>query len=146
MGSYCVYKHTSPSGKVYIGITGLNPVKRWRNGKGYESNTYFWRAISKYGWDSFTHEIIVSMLTKEEASRIEIDLIAKYKSNDPEYGYNITSGGEINLLPSQSLKKISEKNKGRLFSEEQKTDKRIKKKVPRRASGESGHEKRLQND
>lgn len=26
---YCVYKHTSPSGKCYIGITRQNPIKRW---------------------------------------------------------------------------------------------------------------------
>lgn len=26
---YSVYKHTSPSGKVYIGITKQKPVKRW---------------------------------------------------------------------------------------------------------------------
>ena len=29
---YCVYKHTSPSGKVYIGITRNDPIKRWQNG------------------------------------------------------------------------------------------------------------------
>lgn len=30
-----VYKHTSPSGKVYIGITGREPKLRWDNGNGY---------------------------------------------------------------------------------------------------------------
>ena len=25
MNNYCVYKHTSPSGKVYVGITKLKP-------------------------------------------------------------------------------------------------------------------------
>lgn len=32
---WCVYIHTSPSGKKYIGITSQNPQKRWQNGKGY---------------------------------------------------------------------------------------------------------------
>ena len=34
---YKIYKHTSPSGKVYIGQTrAKNPIARWRNGgKGY---------------------------------------------------------------------------------------------------------------
>lgn len=35
MNNYCVYKHTSPSGKVYVGITKLKPKYRWNNGKGY---------------------------------------------------------------------------------------------------------------
>ena len=34
--NYTVYKHTSPIGKVYIGITKMNPIRRWSNGKGYK--------------------------------------------------------------------------------------------------------------
>ena len=37
--SFIVYKHTSPSNKVYIGITKLNLIKRWQGGKGYINNT-----------------------------------------------------------------------------------------------------------
>ena len=118
MGSYCVYKHTSPSGKVYIGITKYNPTKRWRNGKGYNKNSYLWKAIQKYGWDAFNHEIVASLLSKEDAAEMEIALIAKYKSNNPEHGYNITAGGEVNILPQSSLNKISEKNKHVVFSED----------------------------
>lgn len=33
---WCVYKHTSPSGGVYIGITSDYPLARWRNGRGYD--------------------------------------------------------------------------------------------------------------
>lgn len=32
---YIVYKHTTPCGKVYIGITSKTPSQRWQNGKGY---------------------------------------------------------------------------------------------------------------
>lgn len=32
---YSVYKYTAPNGKVYIGITGKDPEKRWLNGRGY---------------------------------------------------------------------------------------------------------------
>lgn len=33
MGTYTVYKHTSPNGKVYIGITKLSVERRWQEGK-----------------------------------------------------------------------------------------------------------------
>lgn len=50
MNNYCVYKHTSPSGKVYVGITELKPKYRWNNGKGYtrtDEQILFKRAIIK---------------------------------------------------------------------------------------------------
>lgn len=91
---YFVYKHTSPSGKIYIGITCQNPEKRWLNGNGYTGNDYFMKAIHKYGWNNFKHEILFSGLTKDEACRKEIELISKYKSNQRKFGYNISAGGE----------------------------------------------------
>lgn len=37
--SWLVYRHTSPSGKVYIGITSKsNPDYRWGRGKGYKGS------------------------------------------------------------------------------------------------------------
>lgn len=93
-GKYSVYKHTSPNGKIYIGITSMNPLYRWNKGKGYKKNSHFWRAIVKYGWDNFKHEILFSGLTKDEVCEKEIELIAKYKSNDPKHGYNHESGGQ----------------------------------------------------
>ena len=60
--NYCVYKHTSPSNKVYIGITSQEPERRWQNGYGYATQQLFWRAIQKYGWDNFKHEIIAEKL------------------------------------------------------------------------------------
>lgn len=44
---YKVYKHTTPSNKVYIGITSQTISKRWQNGRGYITNEYFYRAIKK---------------------------------------------------------------------------------------------------
>lgn len=91
---YCVYCHTSPRGKRYIGITCQRPERRWNNGEGYSKSPYFYRAILKYGWDNIKHEILCKNLTREEARRKEIELIEKYKSNNPKYGYNLSSGGE----------------------------------------------------
>lgn len=45
---YCVYKHTLPNNKVYIGITKQIPSLRWANGRGYKHSNYFYNAILKY--------------------------------------------------------------------------------------------------
>ena len=112
--SYCVYKHTCPNGKIYIGITGKNPLRRWREGQGYIHNQYFFNAILKYGWDNIKHEILFTNLTKEEACEKEIELIAEYKSNNPEFGYNLTSGGEYFIHSEEVKKKMSNAGKLRI--------------------------------
>ena len=68
-GKFCVYKHESPSGKVYIGVTSVVPERRWNSGYGYSAQVYFWRAIQKYGWNNFKHEILFSGLSKEASHR-----------------------------------------------------------------------------
>lgn len=92
--AYTVYKHTSPSGKVYIGITSLRPEERWGGGAKYAKNKHFNRAIKKYGWENIKHEILFDGLSREDAFKIEIELIKEYRSNEREFGYNIGTGGE----------------------------------------------------
>lgn len=92
--SYCVYKHTAPNGKVYIGITGINPIKRWDSGYGYRKQAHFWNAIQKYGWKNIKHEIICKGLSKKAACELEVQLIEKHKSSDNQYGYNLSTGGK----------------------------------------------------
>jgi group I intron endonuclease len=109
--------HTSPSNKRYIGITSQNPKRRWRkNGEGYKDHIYFWRAIQKYGWDNFKHEILYSDLTKNEACQKEIELIANYNSNDTNFGYNISVGGESGSkgykYTEEQRKRMGENRKG----------------------------------
>ena len=121
---WCVYMHTNKSNnKVYVGITSLKPQERWHaNGSGYKKNNYFWRSIKKYGWDGFEHIIFADNLTKEEACNMEVGLIALYKTNNPLYGYNFSTGGEsgsIGVRWTEARKKyLSEKLKGRVVSEE----------------------------
>lgn len=90
---YTVYKHTSPSGKVYIGITKQRPEKRWDGGRGYKHCPHMEAAIQKYGWDNIQHEILVTGATKETAEAIEIAMIARYRANDRRFGYNTDRGG-----------------------------------------------------
>lgn len=100
--TYTVYCHTNKiNDKKYIGITKRKPHIRWgKKGSQYapnnsqkQSNTKFYNAILKYGWDNFEHEILVDKLTKEEAYQKEIDLILYYNSTDDKFGYNIDKGG-----------------------------------------------------
>lgn len=117
--SYTVYKHTSPSGKVYIGITRQNIKKRWQNGNGYAHSEHFKNAILKYGWNNIKHEILYTGLSKDEACKMEIELIAHYKSDQREFGYNNSKGGECgNKLSDETKQKISNALKGKKVSDE----------------------------
>lgn len=93
MSKYTVYKHTCPNSKVYIGITQQVAEKRWLNGNGYKKQI-FYRAIKKYGWDNIKHEILYSNISEKEAKEKEIELISKYNSTNPKYGYNLVKGGQ----------------------------------------------------
>lgn len=117
--NYKVYKHTSPSGKVYIGITKQKVNERWKKGLGYTGNARFTNAIKRYGWGNFLHEILYEDLTKEEAKEKEVELIAFHKSNQREFGYNITKGGDsIKEVSDETKEKLRKANIGKKMSEE----------------------------
>lgn len=105
--NYSVYVHTNKiNGKKYVGQSS-NIIERWKNGgKNYFSSTKFHRAIQKYGWENFTHEILYENLNKEAANKIERDLIKKYDSINN--GYNIQEGGYTSLT-KESLDKMRKK-------------------------------------
>jgi len=117
---WIIYKHTNKvNGKVYIGQTKQTPDRRWRNGVGYtrdNCDTHFARAINKYGWDNFYHEILEdNILTQEEANKREIFWIGFYDSMNN--GYNGNSGGDVKLWSEESKKKASLSHKGLKFTE-----------------------------
>ena len=120
---WTVYVHISPSNKCYVGITSQKPVsQRWRNGKGYIKNQYFYRSIEKYGWSNFQHNIIAENLTKHEACEFEKTLIKELKSNDYHFGYNICSGGESGKhgVPTSKLQKeVTSKRLKELWQDEE---------------------------
>lgn len=111
---YCLYKHTSPSGKVYIGITSKKVNKRWQNGTGYKPCRAFYRAIVKYGWDNIKHEILFDNLTKEVAEHLEILLVKHFKSLGISYNITDGGGGYLGYSPSEETRKLlSEASKRR---------------------------------
>ena len=117
---FVVYKHTSPINKIYIGITQQKLYKRFQNGMGYKNNKYFNSAIQKYGWENFKHEILFDNLTKEDACKKEIELISFYKSNQREFGYNLSSGGEFNIPSEDAIKNLIKINTGKHLSQQTK--------------------------
>lgn len=137
---YSVYKHTSPSGKVYIGITSQNPLSRWKSGYGYQDNTYFFNAIRKYGWENFEHEILDAGLDRKAAEKKEIELIAFYKSDRRGYGYNRDPGGRLRANVSDATKEKQRlAHLGQKLSAEQKSKISERLKGRKTSSGMLGH-------
>lgn len=92
---WCVYMHTTPSNKRYIGITSNKLSIRWgHSGHNYHRNRRFYSAIVHYGWENIKHEVIYKNLSEQEAKETERRLIREYRSNELDYGYNMTSGGD----------------------------------------------------
>ena len=106
---YTVYKHTNKiNNKVYIGITSRKVEDRWGyNGSNYKTSPHFFSSINKYGWCNFKHEILFDGLTKEEACLKEKELIKEYNSNNRNFGYNQTDGGECFVLNEDARHKMS---------------------------------------
>lgn len=116
---YTVYEHVSPENKRYIGITSQKTSVRWRKGNGYSKNKHFFRAIQKYGWENFQHNIIAENVEENEAKIKEVELIKKYNTTNPKFGYNITRGGDTRQpCPEEVRERIRQKTKGKIVSEE----------------------------
>lgn len=136
MNNYVVYMHKNKiNGKLYIGQTSQPPLKRWDNGRGYETCSKFYNAILKYGWDNFEHIIIKTNLTKDEADELEESLIELYQTRIDDFGYNIKAGGKNKSQSEETKRKIGEANKialkGSHWSEEH------KKLISKKFSGEN---------
>lgn len=104
MKKWLLYRHTSPSGKVYIGITSRPAHIRWgHNGYNYRGQVFV-NAIMKYGWDNIKHEILFTNLSEKKAKQLEIDLIRHYKNLG--ISYNMTDGGDgtVGFYPSEETR------------------------------------------
>lgn len=108
------------NGKRYVGITTrINVMRRvtehFCHAKSEQNGGHFYRAIRKYGRDSFSVDVIAYFFDIEDAKKAEIQYIAE---NKPEY--NSTLGGDGRLGGTMSeqakdkLRKIHTGNKYRL--------------------------------
>ena len=118
--SYKVYIYEFPNNKVYVGMT-KNTLEKRRD-MGYQHNKPLQCAIRKYGWRGIKHDVIAENLTKEEAEKLEKEIIKKYESTNPLKGYNVSYGGKETykgLCHTKEYKKhMSNLYKGRSFSVE----------------------------
>ena len=125
---YSIYVHILPDGKKYVGITSQDVEYRWQLGWGYVTNKPFFNAIKSFGWINIQHKVLETVEDKETALKREEYYTLLWRSNEPEFGYNILAGrkGSIRLGFHQSeetKKKKSEKMKefykNKVFSEEE---------------------------
>lgn len=110
-----IYKFTNKfNGKIYIGKS-KNIERRYKchikDSKTDEKN-YFHRALKKYGSEGFDFEVLIECpwlegCSKEEIKKVldywEIFYIKYYNSNNKEYGYNQTEGGDGISIWSEEL-------------------------------------------
>jgi len=93
---FILYKVTSPSGKIYIGITCETLEDRKSKHK-YTANRMqkshkFSNAIKYYGIDGMNWEVVFNNLSQEKAIELEKQLIEEHDTY--KNGYNSTKGGE----------------------------------------------------
>ena len=105
---YTIYVHTTPDGRKYVGSTSLEPNIRFGGGNKYKSCTRFNDAINFFGWDNIQHQILETVEDKETAIKREEYYTLLWRTNEPEFGYNIFVG---HIQNKETKNRISEKMK-----------------------------------
>lgn len=107
-----IYKITNKvNGKIYIGQKKSEVFVESYWGSGI----YISSSIKKYGIENFYCEIIEWCDSRDMLNEREIYWIAKFKSNDPKVGYNLTNGGDGTSgyhWSDEARRKLSESRKG----------------------------------
>lgn len=112
-----IYKITNTiNNKVYIGQTILdNPMHRWKEHydayKDKSKNTYLYRAMRYHGITNFVFQIIEKRIPYANINEREKYYIKQYKSNNPDYGYNLTLGGDTSYnskYTEETIRKVIE--------------------------------------
>ena len=71
--NYTVYRHITPSGKSYVGVTRMKYLSQRfkKDGAGYKSCPLFYKAIQKYGLDNINHEILEQDIIEDKIDERE---------------------------------------------------------------------------
>ncbi len=111
---YCVYKHVSPDGKVYVGTTARLPYLAWFSGAPYSNQSIFKAVIEEIGgykqfkvlfkhfyldqdenWIEITSSLpfeTTNQFKKSQAGDLVKKYVEEYKTYEPQHGYNACSG------------------------------------------------------
>jgi group I intron endonuclease len=103
---FLIYKHTSPSGKSYIGQTRNLFLRNKSHRNDSSGCTLFRKAVIKYGWDGLDHEILKDSLTIDEANEWEAFFIKSLNTITP-HGYNLMSGGGGSKFSNETRERMS---------------------------------------
>lgn len=113
---YCI--ENVVTGKKYIGQTRKSLLRRMHEHTINDHCSVLFRAIQKYGVNSFNIKLLLVAPSVEYANEIEQKLIQLYNTLAPN-GYNLRLGGGVNSShSSESRIKMSKSAKLRGFSEE----------------------------
>jgi len=113
---FCVYRHTAPNNKSYIGQTNNYNGRTTKHKNSKTQCTAFANAIKKYTWEAFTHEILEEGLTLDEANFWEDFYINEHNTLYP-HGYNLITGGKNRVPTKESRLRMSVAHKGKPFTE-----------------------------
>ena len=103
-----IYKTTNLiNGKIYIGKDEKNKKTYLGSGKILKL------AIRKYGRENFS-KTTLEFCNKDNINEREIFWISKYKSQDPEIGYNLAKGGEGGGDGSKKGRKVSDETREKI--------------------------------
>ena len=107
--TYTVYQHRNlKNGKSYIGMTSLEPKRRWNNGLGYKNQSKMWSDIQNSDWNKdWEHNIIGQFEDKQEALNIEGMFIRLFDS---------TNEDTIHLLIPLILASTQKSQRGRFLN------------------------------
>lgn len=99
---YCITNKVN--GKKYIGQT-VNPIlvrfaQHCKDSKTVTTRLY--SAMRHYGIHNFEVEQVCSCSSREELDEMEKYYISKYGTENPDKGYNMTAGGDINPMDCES--------------------------------------------
>ena len=109
----CIYGiRNEVNHKWYIGKTEKDIKHRKRSHFSGVGSQLVKQSIEKYGADNFTFHILLDGVLPEFLNMYEIEYIAKYNSVAPN-GYNLTLGGDSGKHSAETLRKLSEANKGK---------------------------------
>jgi len=115
----CLYKLTSPSGKVYIGVTLKDFVKRWKQhikDSKRGSNNPLYLAMRKYGPDQFLKEVLAYSDNPQVLLAFESRAAIAFKALKPN-GYNLFAGGACHFIISEESRSKQSKSAKRRFSD-----------------------------